>query len=162
MSETDMKSPVEEAANVLIDKTLSIAFAESATAGRAAAEFSIACKAGKFLKGGLVCYDAGLKTTVLKVSQKMLDKYTPESREVTLAIAQGLSTLIEADLHIGITGLPCEGGSETPEKPVGTMFISAILHGEKLFEERKVFTGTHREIVDQTVVFIAELLLKYL
>jgi nicotinamide-nucleotide amidase len=162
MSETEIKSAIDEAANVLIDKDLSIAFAESATAGRAAAEFSIACKAGKFLKGGLVCYDAGLKTTILKVPQEMLDTYTPESKEVTLAIAQGLSTLIDADLHIGITGLPCEGGSEKPEKPVGTMFIAALMHGESLFEERKVFSGTHREIVDQTVVFVAQLLLKYL
>jgi nicotinamide-nucleotide amidase len=162
MSQTEKKSPVDEAAAILIDKDLSIAFAESATAGRAAAEFSIACKAGKFLKGGLVCYDAGLKTTLLNVPQEMLDEYTPESKEVTLAIARGLGTLIVADLHVGITGLPCEGGSETPEKPVGTMFIAALLHGDMLFEERKVFSGSHREIVDQTVVFVAELLLKYL
>jgi nicotinamide mononucleotide (NMN) deamidase PncC len=41
--------------------------------------------------------------------------------EVTEAIARGLTTLIPADIHIGITGLPCPGGSETAEKPIGTM-----------------------------------------
>lgn len=56
MSDTDLQTVIENAATLLINKELTLAFAESATAGRAAAEFSLACNAGKFLKGGLVCY----------------------------------------------------------------------------------------------------------
>jgi nicotinamide-nucleotide amidase len=157
-----METVIEEAAKLLISKKLTIAFAESATAGRASAEFSLACNAGKFLKGGMVCYDANLKSDILNVPEELIERYTPESMEVTRAIAKGLMKLIEADIHIGITGLPCPGGSESAEKPVGTMFIYAFFQNRQLFAERKVFNGTHKEIVTNTVDYIASMLLKHL
>jgi nicotinamide-nucleotide amidase len=162
MSSTNLIKQIEAAANILIDKKLTLAFAESATAGRAAAEFSMACHAGKFLKGGFICYDASLKSDVLKVDKTILEAYTPESMEVTEAIAVGLCSLIPADIHLGITGLPCAGGSETDEKPVGTMFIFAIFRGQRLFSDRTVFTGTHQEIIDQTLQHLATKLVEAL
>ena len=159
---TELTCAVECAAKLLIDKKFSIAFAESATAGRASAEFSLACDAGKFLKGGMVCYNAELKSSVLNVSRSLLEKYTPESMEVTAAIAQGLAGLIPADIHIGITGLPCPGGSETTEKPVGTMFIYTLFQSKELFADRVFFEGGHKEIVDQTIQHVALLLIKHL
>lgn len=158
MSNTELINAIEEAAKLLIGKNLSLAFAESATAGRASAEFSMACNAGKFLKGGFVCYDASLKTSFLDVPQELIEKFTPESMEVTKAIATGLSKIIDADIHIGITGLPCPGGSETPEKPVGTMFIYALLHGSLWFNERLQLAGSHQQIVEQTVIRLTRLL----
>jgi len=162
MSSSETANAIEKAAKLLMRKNLTLAFAESATAGRASAAFSLACHAGKFLKGGFVCYDAALKCDVLQVPQEMLDKFTPESAEVTYAIAMGLTKLIPADIHIGITGLPCPGGSEDPEKPVGTMFICALLHGESWFTERILFQGSHEQIVEQTVDLIAEKLINCL
>jgi nicotinamide-nucleotide amidase len=161
-TERDLRASIDRAAGVLLKSGLYIAFAESATAGRAAAEFSLACNAGKFLTGGLVCYDARLKTAMLDVPESMIERYTPESREVTEAIARGLSKLMPADVHVGITGLPCPGGSESVEKPVGTMFLSAIKGGTMLFSERQVFQGEHGQIVLQTVCWAAELLAKHL
>lgn len=146
-----MKANLETTAQYLIRKKLTIAFAESATAGRLAAEFSLATDAGKFLKGGLVCYDAALKETLLQVPKKLVEACSPESLEVTRAIADGLAKLIPADLHVGITGLTCPGGSESPEKPVGTMFIHCNYRTRTLFSERIVFKGNQEEIVLQTV-----------
>jgi len=161
MSNSNMTRAIETAAKLLIENNLTIAFAESATAGRASAAFSLACDAGKFLKGGFICYDAVLKCDILNVPQKMLDKFSPESAEVTQAIAQGLIKLIPSDIHIGITGLPCPGGSESPEKPVGTMFICALLYEEPWFSEKILFHGSHEQIIDQTVEHIAQLISKY-
>jgi len=157
----ELTTVIESAAELLIAKKMTLAFAESATAGRASAEFSLACDAGKFLKGGFVCYDAALKHEVLEVPTEMLEKYTPESMEVTEAITRGIIQLVPADIHIGITGLPCPGGSETAEKPVGTMFIFALKNGTPWFSERKVYGGTHQEIIEKTVRQVAELLLKH-
>lgn len=147
---------------LLIDQKLTIAFAESATAGRMASDFSLIPDAGKFLIGGLVCYDACLKEQLLKVPEEMIKKLTPESMEVTMAIAAGLERLIPASLHVGITGLTSSGGSETPEKPVGTMFIHALLHGKVLFSERILFQGSPEEIVKQTTERTALLLINSL
>jgi nicotinamide-nucleotide amidase len=157
-----MTDAIESAAKLLIDNNLTIAFAESATAGRASAYFSLACNAGRFLKGGFVCYDADLKIKQLGVSKELIEEFTPESMEVTGAIAAGLGKLIEADIHVGITGLPCPGGSETAEKPVGTMFIYALYKGLPFFEEQLTFDGNHLEIVDQTVEHIGALLNRHI
>lgn len=157
-----MQSNIENVARILIDRKLTIAFVESATAGRLASEFSMPNNAGSYLKGAIVCYDACLKEELLKVDQELIKTFTPESTEVTEAITIGLSKLIAADIHIGVTGLPAPGGSETPEKPVGTMFIHALLHGKEIFRERRVYIGQPEQIILSTVGHVATLLIEYL
>lgn len=153
-----LNQDIVKCSEVLISKNLSIAFAESASAGRMAAEFSMVPNAGKFLKGGLVCYDACLKQDILKVGKELIEKCTPESMEVTKAAAFGLKNLIDADIHIAVTGLPAPGGSETLEKPVGTMFIYAVKDGEHLFSEKVIFDGEPEDIILKTVYHTAELI----
>jgi len=147
----------------LVARHKTVAFAESATAGQMTAAFSMMLDAGKFLKGAFVCYDACLKQDVLQVPQRLIERCSPESAEVTEAIAQGLRKLIAADIYIGVTGLTAPGGSETPEKPVGTMFIHACgTHGKPLFADRITLHGAPEAIVLQTVVHTAALLKQYL
>ena len=136
---------------------LTIAFAESATAGWLCSEFALTEESGKILKGDLVCYDASLKVSLLKVSQGLIDQFTPESMEVTRAMAYGLRDLIASDIQVTVTGLTTPGGSETAEKPVGTMFVFALLRDREA-SFRKVFTGSCEEIIHQTVEAAAELL----
>lgn len=157
-----MNDQLEICGRLLIAQGLTLAFAESATAGRIASDFSLLNDAGKFLKSGIICYDAMLKETLLNVPEEMIKTFTPESMEVTQAIAKGLFELIPADIHIGVTGLTCPGGSESPEKPVGTIFIDCQLHSKPLFSDRTVFEGCPEEIVDQAVQRTAELLITYL
>jgi nicotinamide-nucleotide amidase len=147
---------------LLIKNKLTIAFAESATAGRISAEFALVPDAGKFLKGGIVCYDANLKCTLLGVPEQQLKTYTPESEIVTYSITSGLQKLIPADIHIGCTGLTAPGGSETPEKPVGTMFLCGIKAHELFFAKKTIFNGTPEEIVRQTVEFLSREIHEYL
>jgi len=144
-----------ECGQLLQEQKLTIAFAESATAGRLTAEFALLPDAGNFLKGGFVCYDASLKEMVLSVPPGLVAAYTPESAEVTAAITQGLVSLIPADIHIGITGLTAPGGSETPDKPVGTMFVYGMRAGAQIFSERVVFSGAPEAIILQTIAYTA-------
>lgn len=147
---------------LMAEKKLSIAFVESATGGRVTSEFSLVPGAGDFLKGGLVTYDAKLKESLLRVPKKLIEEETPESMKVTEAIARSLAEYIPADIHVGITGLTAPGGSETPEKPVGTMFIVGVQKNKKLFSSRTVFYGSPEDIVEQTVFQVAKLLNGYL
>lgn len=146
----------------LKDKNLTIAFAESATAGRLCADLSLVENAGNFLKGGIICYDACIKESLLNVNHEIIKRYTPESMEVTKAIAIGLSKLIPADIHIGVTGLTCPGGSETKDKPVGTMFIYACKNGKHVFSERILFEGDELKIVSLSIKHCLKLLDSYL
>ncbi|WP_316765383.1 CinA family protein [Pedobacter frigiditerrae] len=153
-----LNADLAHCSELLLEKELTVAFAESASAGRMVAEFAMVPNAGKFLKGGFVCYDACLKEDILKVPKELIEEFTPESPEVTKAITEGLTKLIKADIHIGVTGLPTPGGSETPEKPVGSMFICCIYKNKELFAERVVFDGEPEEIILRTVFHTAELL----
>lgn len=111
---------------ILVSRQLTIAFAESATAGRITAEFSLSPQSGKVLKGGIVCYDAYIKEDLLKIPHELIEKYTPESAEVTAALAKSLKNFIDADITIGITCFTTPGGSETDTKPVGTVFYTCF------------------------------------
>jgi nicotinamide-nucleotide amidase len=152
---------IETCSRVIAEHGLTIAFAESATAGWLCSEFALTSMSGKVLKGGIVCYDASLKQTLLGVPQEMIDQYTPESQEVTDEIARKLADLISADIYVGVTGLTTPGGSETSEKPVGTMFISAVIKGE-LISQRSNFEGSCEDIIHQTINAAANMLISYL
>lgn len=138
-------------------KGLTVAFAESATAGWLCSEFALTDDSGKVLKGGIACYDADLKVDLLKVPQELIDKFTPESLEVTREMAHRLDKLIPCDIRVAVTGLTTPGGSETPEKPVGTMFVVALINNREI-SFRKVFEGGCEDIIHQTIEATAEML----
>ncbi len=149
---------VLESSKALAENNLSIAFAESATAGSLCAAYALAPESGQVLKGGIVCYDAILKEHILHIPPGIIKKYTPESAEVTEQLSRRLKKLIKADIYVGITGLTTSGGSETPEKPVGTMFIHMIWE-DKSIGVREVYRGKPEEIITQAVDRVARMTL---
>jgi nicotinamide-nucleotide amidase len=152
------ESKISSCSKLMAEQDLTIAFAESATAGWLCSEFALTEESGKVLKGGIACYDADLKVSLLKVPQRLIDEFTPESMEVTREMAYRLRDLIESDIQVTVTGLTTPGGSETPEKPVGTMFVFVLIRGrEACF--RKVFQGSCEDVIHQTIEAAAELLI---
>jgi nicotinamide-nucleotide amidase len=138
----------------LKDLNLTIAFAESATAGRLASEFSLTPDSGAVLKGGLVCYDACVKEDILLIPKSYIEEFTPESPEVTKELALRLRKFMESDVQVAVTGLPSPGGSESPQKPVGTMFIHLLIK-ESSIAVHKVFEGSPEEIILMTIDTVA-------
>ncbi|WP_299818901.1 CinA family protein [uncultured Pontibacter sp.] len=139
----------------LKDNGLSVAFAESCTAGMLASEFVKAKGSSDVLKGSLVVYQPEVKQKLLGVKKDTLDLYTAESQQVTNEMVMGLKKILNADISIATTGLAGEGGSENPEKPVGTMFVS-ILYDGKAEEFREVFKGNTESVRKQLVDYIFE------
>jgi nicotinamide-nucleotide amidase len=140
-----MKPLVQKLMKVLTEKKLTLAFAESVTCGLASHELNIARGTSETLMGGVVCYNEKVKTNLLKVDGDLIEKFTAESQEVTDAMAKNLPQLIDADIFVAITGLNADGGSETPQKPVGTIFFSLLYNGN-LTRRRKVFDGSPMQI----------------
>ena len=137
--------------SMIAEKNLKIALAESATAGWLASEFSLVQDSGKIFLGGIVCYDACTKEELFDISKKIIDEFTPESAEVTRMLAERLNKYFKCDIAVAITGLTSPGGSETDEKPVGTMFIHIKLPGNRYCAHREVFEGSPEDIISQTV-----------
>lgn len=142
---------IAECSKLIAEKNYKIALAESATAGALAAQFALAPESGKTLLGGIVCYDACTKEDLFGISKETLETYTPESAEVTRALAEGLSKHFDCDIAVAVTGLLTPGGSETPEKPVGTIFIHIILPHNRYCAHREVFNGNAESILKQTI-----------
>jgi len=150
---------INRCSKLLASKEWRIGFAESATAGRLSYEFSLAPDSGKILVGGIVCYDASIKTGILGIPEEFVERFTPESAEVTKAMADAIYEAHPTEVCVAITGLTTPGGSESEEKPVGTMFIHVIFPGYSV-ADRIVFKGSPEEIVGQTVDRVAELVME--
>jgi nicotinamide-nucleotide amidase len=155
------ESKISICSKLMAAQGLTIAFAESATAGWLCSEFALTEESGQVLKGGIACYDAGLKVGLLKVPQQLIDEFTPESMEVTREMAYRLRELIESDIQVTVTGLTTPGGSETPEKPVGTMFVFALIKDKEACF-RKVFSGSCEDVIHQTIEATADMLTREL
>lgn len=150
---------VSKCSEAIAAKGWNIAFAESASAGRMCAEFSMANYSGKILRGGIVCYEVFVKEQFLSVPHIIIEKHTPESAEVTEILAQQAAKLFNSKITVAITGLTTPGGSESEEKPVGTIFLSIITPSKKI-NHREVFNGPPEEIVLQAIDKTAELIIK--
>ncbi|MBC5773816.1 CinA family protein [Pontibacter sp. KCTC 32443] len=149
------QTELTELVTALRDNNLTIAFAESTTAGMLASEFVKAKGSSDVLKGSLVVYQPEVKIKLLNVRQETLDLYTAESQQVTNEMVMGLKKLLNADINVAVTGLAGGGGSETDEKPVGTIFVSFLYDG-KAEEFREVFDGNTQAIRKKTVDYIFE------
>jgi nicotinamide-nucleotide amidase len=150
---------VNKCSKAIAEKGWNIAFAESASAGRMSAEFSMTEFSGKILRGGIVCYEVFVKEQFLHVPQNIIDKHTAESAEVTQILAQQAAKLFNSKITVAITGLTTPGGSETEEKPVGTFFLYVLTPSKKI-NHREVFKGSPEEIVLQAIDRTAELIIK--
>ncbi len=154
-------SSVVRLCHFLLKNELTIAFAESASTGRFIYEFTSVPECGSVVKGSLVCYDVVVKKRLLGVPEEIIKKYTAESPEVTQCLAIGLKKLIPADIIVAVTGLASPGGSESPDKPVGTMFAHGFIR-EEAWQTKLFFKGSPDEIIAQTIAKVASFLLEKL
>ncbi|WP_192823431.1 CinA family protein [Rufibacter sp. LB8] len=137
----------------LKDKDLTLAFAESCTGGSLAATMSEATGSSDVFLGSVVTYHERAKNKILGVKTDTLKLYTAESQQVTNEMVLGLHKLLKANVSIAVTGLFGQGGSENPEKPIGTTFVS-IFFEDRVEEYRQVFKGDARKMRDQAIDFI--------
>ncbi len=138
---------------------LTLALAESMTCGLAAMKLSSCVGVSDVLTASVVCYTPKAKKQLLNIKQATIDKHTCESPEVTGEMALNLSKLVEADVYAAVTGLASSDGSETKDKPVGTVFY-AIRHEKKTHAVKKVFRGTPLEIKKKAALELYTLVLK--
>ncbi|OMQ10399.1 CinA family protein [[Flexibacter] sp. ATCC 35103] len=150
---------VIECCRALIAKKLTITFVESASAGKLNYEFSTVIDSGKILIGGMVCYHTSMKEDLLLIPKGTIKKHSAESSIVTQLMAQNFYRFVSSDICVALTGLTTPGGSESPEKPVGTIFVH-IIFPDKEIAKRFTFAGKPESIVDQVIDAVSELILE--
>lgn len=150
---------VTECCNVLIEKNLTISFVESASAGKMCYEFSTVFNSGRILIGGMVCYHSSMKEDLLHIPWGTIEKYSAESAEVTKLMAERFSHYMNSDICVALTGLTTPGGSESEEKPVGTIFVHIVFQNNEIAKQF-YFDGSPEDIINQAIDSVSELILK--
>jgi competence/damage-inducible protein CinA-like protein len=90
---------------LLRERGLTIATAESLTAGGLAARLAVAAGASEYLRGGVIAYDAEVKRSVLGVSVATLEGPGVVSRECAREMAEGIRRITGADVAVSLTGV---------------------------------------------------------
>ena len=87
-----------KAAKILAKRKLKVFTIESASAGYILHRLSLSRYSGNVLLGGIVCYDLSVKTDLLKIPVNLIEKYSPESREITRHLIEYTQALYDADI----------------------------------------------------------------
>jgi nicotinamide-nucleotide amidase len=111
--------------DLLRDRQLTIAVAESCTGGLLASRLTDVPGSSAYFDRGVVCYSNRAKVEWLGVPEPVIDAHGAVSEPVASAMAEGIRERASAHVGIGITGIAGPGGG-TPEKPVGTVAIAVV------------------------------------
>lgn len=119
----DKDSIPQVVGNLLRDRGLTIAVAESCTGGSVAKAITSIPGSSAYFLGGVVAYQNVLKQELLGVDAETLDKHGAVSENTIIQMAQGVKTRLNADIGIATSGVAGPGGG-SEEKPVGTVWIA--------------------------------------
>ena len=145
--------------SLLKRKKLKIAVAESCTGGMLSSAITSVNGSSKVFTLGLVTYSNQAKIGILKVPNKIINKYGAVSVQCCLAMVNNLSKISKAKTCVSITGIAGpKGGSK--QKPVGLVYIG-IRVGKKVMINKCNFKNKGRLFIQkQTVKKSLNLLLK--
>jgi len=113
---------------LLKEKGLTIACAESCTGGYIAHLFTSNAGSSEYYRGGINPYHNDLKINILGVKKETIKQHGAVSEETVIEMAERVRELFGADIGISTSGIAGPGGA-TKEKPVGTTWV-ALADGE--------------------------------
>ncbi|MBR3058695.1 MAG: competence/damage-inducible protein A [Clostridiales bacterium] len=116
--------PLKQVAfDMLLEKEMTVCFAESCTAGMVSSEFVDIPGASNVFMGSVVSYGNKVKSNLLGVSDDVLDNLGAVSRECAQEMAEGARKLLGTDIAVSITGIAGPTG-ESATKPVGLVYLA--------------------------------------
>jgi len=121
-----------------------LAVAESCTGGMLAERVTSVPGSSRYFLGGVVVYSNELKRQLAGVPAKLIAEHGAVSREVAVALANGIRERTKATFGVGITGIAGPTGG-TPEKPVGLVFIALVNDKDSQVVEKR-FPGDRERI----------------
>jgi len=137
---TDGRVMEEILGDLLKERGYTIAAAESCTGGLFTSRLTDVPGSSTYVRASVVAYAYEDKTALLGVPTEMLNAHGAVSEPVAVAMAEGIRARTGADVTIGITGIAGPGGG-TPDKPVGTVVIAAIVPGQPAYVRTYTFLG---------------------
>ena len=129
---------------------LTLATAESCTAGNIAAVITAIPGSSHFYKGGIVAYSDEVKMNLLGVNPEILEKHGAVSEEVVIEMVKGAMKSMNSDCAVATSGIAGPTGG-TPDKPVGTVWIAAAIHDKVITLKVNGDEGRQKNIENATL-----------
>ena len=139
-------------------ENLTLATAESCTAGSIASVITAIPGSSRFYKGGIIAYSNEVKTDLLGVNPDILEKNGAVCEEVVIEMAKGAMKSMNADCAVATSGIAGPTGG-TPDKPVGTVWIAAAM-GDKVLTMKASGDEGRNKNIEHATLNALQLLLK--
>ncbi len=153
------KTTDDQVTSSLKERKLTIAVAESLTGGLISARLTTVPGSSDYFVGGIVCYSNLTKVMEVSVPPSLISKHGPVSKEVAIAMAEGVKKRLKTDLGLAATGVA--GPTPLPPVPVGKVFIALASEKETEWKELNL-KGERSEIRDKAAQAALGLLWLYL
>ena len=134
----DSESIEERVVQLLKEKKLTVATAESCTAGYISKRITDFPGTSNIFGCGAVTYSNEIKQKLLGVKAETLEAYGAVSEQTAREMAAGIRRVSGADIGIAVTGI-AGPGSDGTSKPVGLSYVALDAEGVQVCE--KVETG---------------------
>lgn len=141
---SDSGNVEDKTAQLLLEKNLTVAVAESLTGGLVSSKLISYPGISKSFLEGFVTYSNESKIRTLKVKKDTLEKYGAVSEETAKEMAYGAALVSGADIGVSTTGIAGpDGGSE--KKPVGLVYVCVYYKGK--YEVKEIHSTGTRDTV---------------
>ncbi len=134
---------------LLMETGLSLAAAESCTAGMLGAALTRVPGSSDYFLGGVICYSNDLKIRLCRVPPEILERHGAVSAEMAEALARGVRETAGSDIGVSITGIAGPGGG-SESKPVGLVYIG-FADRERSIHTRRTFSSDRETVRELTV-----------
>jgi PncC family amidohydrolase len=156
-----LDKPLEvQAGELLRQKGLRLATAESCTGGLVSHMITNVAGSSTYYVGGVTAYAYEAKVRLLGVSWETLEKYGAVSSETVLEMAQGARIVMAADIGVAVSGIAGPGGG-MPGKPVGTVWIG-LSSAKRDVARHHLFLGDRLSVKEQSAQAALGLLVEFL
>jgi nicotinamide-nucleotide amidase len=145
--------------NLLKNKNLTLAAAESETAGYLSYLLTKTPGSSAKFKGSFVVYSLDSKNKLFKLPEKLLKKTQGVSKEIAVFLAEKARKKLKSSIGISVVGFA--GPAAKKGIKVGTTFI-AIADKKEIFVTNAVIAGKRDNVRKKTAKLAAELLYQYL
>ena len=146
----NLSETAQKLTDLLLEKKLTVALAESCTGGMIASALVNCPGVSEAFLEGCVCYSNEAKMRTLKVKPETLKDFGAVSRQCAAEMVEGIRNYAGADCAIAVTGIAGPGGG-TPTKPVGTVYIAASYRGD-VTVTHNLFSGDRLSVRTQSAI----------
>jgi nicotinamide-nucleotide amidase len=122
---TDGRALEQVVGDLLRERALKIAVAESCTGGLLLSRLTDIPGSSAWVLAGVVAYSNESKTAFADVPLGLLQAHGAVSEPVAVAMAEGIRARLGSNVGVGVTGIAGPTGG-TPQKPVGTVAIAVV------------------------------------